>query len=121
MKKRLLIFTLLALVFMCTKNVYAFDSSNYKNRGLCGNFEVASFDSNGSINKVACYGSYNEAKTFIEEQKRKGNYEVTKYSTERKEKKAKGEVVDAWYRVTLVKDFNDEKEPLVSYDEEEDE
>lgn len=63
----------------------------------------------------------NEAKTFIEEQKRKGNYEVTKYSTERKEKKAKGEVVDAWYRVTLVKDFNDEKEPLVSYDEEEDE
>ena len=65
MKKRLLIFTLLALVFMCTKNVYAFDSSNYKNRGLCGNFEVASFDSNGSINKVACYGSYNEAKTFM--------------------------------------------------------
>ena len=65
MKKCLLIFTLLALVFMCTKNVYAFDSSNYKNRSLCGNFEVASFDSNGSINKVACYSSYNEAKTFM--------------------------------------------------------
>lgn len=59
----------------------------------------------------------NEAKTFIEEQKRKGNYEVTKYSTERREKKAKGEVVDAWYRVTLVKDFNDEKEPLSEYEE----
>jgi len=58
-----------------------------------------------------------EAKTFIEEQKRKGNYEVTKYSTERKEKKTKGEVVDAWYRVTLVKDFNDEKEPLSEYEE----
>ena len=58
-----------------------------------------------------------EAKIFIEEQKRKGNYEVTKYSTERKEKKTKGEVVDAWYRVTLVKDFNDEKEPLSEYEE----
>lgn len=58
-----------------------------------------------------------EAKTFIEEQKRKGNYEVTKYSTERKEKKTKGEVVDTWYRVTLVKDFNDEKEPLSEYEE----
>lgn len=61
----------------------------------------------------------NEAKSFIEEQKRKGNYEVTKYSTERREKKTKGEVVDAWYRVTLVKDFNDEKEPLVAYEDEE--
>ena len=58
-----------------------------------------------------------EAKTFIEEQKRKGNYEVTKYSTERKEKITKGEVVDAWYRVTLVKDFNDEKEPHSEYEE----
>ena len=65
MKKRLLIISLLALIFMCNKNVYAFDSNNYKNRGLCGNYEVASFESNGAINKVACYGSYNEAKTYM--------------------------------------------------------
>lgn len=65
--------------------------------------------------------SESEAKTFIEDQKRKGNYEVVKYSTERKERKMKGEVVDAWYRVTLVKSYNDEKEPLVSYMEDDDE
>ena len=61
--------------------------------------------------------SETEAKEFIEKQKKR--YEINKYSTERKEKKLKGEVVDAWYRVTLVKDFNDEKEPMFSYEEEE--
>lgn len=65
--------------------------------------------------------SENEAKLFIEEQKKSPEYELTKYATERKEKKVKGEVVDAWYRVTIVKEFNDEKEPLVPYSPEESE
>lgn len=65
--------------------------------------------------------SENEAKLFIEEQKKNPEYELTKYATERKEKKIKGEVVDAWYRVTLVKEFNDEKEPLTPYSPEESE
>lgn len=54
----------------------------------------------------------NEAKEFIEEQKRAAEqYVVSKYSSEYKEKKIKGEVEDSWYRVTIVKDFNNEKEP----------
>lgn len=65
--------------------------------------------------------SENEAKLFIEEQKKSPEYELTKYATERKEKKIKGEVVDAWYRVTLVKEFNDEKEPLTPYSQKESE
>ena len=57
-----------------------------------------------------------EAKNFIEQQKKK--YTVHKYSSEYKEKKIKGQVADAWYRVTLVKDYNDEKEPAEAYIEE---
>lgn len=53
----------------------------------------------------------NEAKNFINEQKQSNAYNVVKYSCELKEKKVKGEVADTWYRVTLVKDFNDEKDP----------
>jgi hypothetical protein len=54
----------------------------------------------------------NEAKAFIESQKERAeNYVVSKYSSEYKEKKTKGEVIDSWFRVTIVKDFNDEKEP----------
>ena len=65
MKKRLLMFSILILFFMSVKDVYAFDSSNYKNRALCGNFEVAKFESNGTITKVGCYGNYSEAKNFM--------------------------------------------------------
>ena len=65
MKKRLLMFSILVLAFMCTKNVYAFDSSNYKNRALCGTFEVASFNSDGSVSKVSCYSDYSAAKSYM--------------------------------------------------------
>ena len=65
MKKRLLIFSILILFFVSVKDVYAFDSNNYKNRALCGNFEVAKFESNGTITKVACYGNYGDAKNFM--------------------------------------------------------
>ena len=52
-----------------------------------------------------------EAKTLIEEAKAGNNYIVKKYSSQYKEKKQKGEVVDAWYKVVLVKSFTSEKEP----------
>ena len=65
MKKSLLIISLLTLFFVSVKDVYAFDSNNYKNRALCGNFEVAKFESNGTITKVACYGNYGDAKNFM--------------------------------------------------------
>ena len=61
-----------------------------------------------------------EAKTFIEEQKKESRYALKKYASELKERKQKGEIVDSWYQVTLVKTFNDPKEPFeeitVSYE-----
>ena len=45
---------------------------------------------------------------------------LSKYSSVQRQRKAKGEVVDEWYRVVLTKVFDDEKEPIgsttVSYD-----
>ena len=62
-----------------------------------------------------------EAKELIETAKAGKNYVLKKYTSQYKERKQKGEVVDAWYKVTLVKYFNDEKEPdsqvEVTYDE----
>ena len=55
--------------------------------------------------------SETEAKKVIEEAKADKNYTLSKYSSEYKCSKSKGEVVDEWYRVILTKDFNVEKEP----------
>lgn len=56
--------------------------------------------------------SETEAKAFIEEQKKDASYALKKYSSERKERKVKGEIVDEWMQVILVKTFNDPKEPV---------
>lgn len=56
----------------------------------------------------------NEVKTFIEELKSDPNFEIAKYSSQKKEKKKGGEVVDEWIRFEVVKLFDDEKEPLNS-------
>ena len=55
--------------------------------------------------------SENDAKQQIEEAKSGRNYILKKYTSQYKERKQKGEVVDAWYKVTLVKEFTNEKEP----------
>ena len=55
--------------------------------------------------------SEGEAKQLIEESKKDRNFTLSKYSSEYKCSKAKGEVVDEWYRVILTKDFTPEKEP----------
>lgn len=52
-----------------------------------------------------------EAKRLIEDAKKDRNFTLVKYLSEMREQKAKGEVVDSWYRVTLTKGFTDEKEP----------
>ena len=61
-----------------------------------------------------------EAKELIEQAKQGDNYTLKKYTSQYKERKQKGEIVDAWYKVTLVKYFTSEKEPdlqvEVSYD-----
>lgn len=51
------------------------------------------------------------AKQLIEDAKADGCGEIMKYSCVYKEKKAKGEVVDSWYLVTLNRHFSDEKAP----------
>ena len=64
--------------------------------------------------------SEGEAKQLIEAAKKDSNFELTKYASEYKCTKKKGEVEDEWYRVTLTKEFTSEKEPdrftEISYD-----
>ena len=75
------------------------------------------------IRRVETYraDSEQEAKDFIEKNKASKKYSLVKYSSEYKEKKAKGEVEDSWLRVVLTKDFNDEKDPMEEYIEEDEE
>lgn len=56
------------------------------------------------------------AAALIDETKAETKYILAKYSSVKKEKKAKGEIVDEWYQVTLVKKFNDEKDPISNID-----
>ena len=48
---------------------------------------------------------------MIEEAKKDNRFVLTKHASQYKERKAKGEVIDAWYKVSLTKSFNEEKEP----------
>lgn len=63
-----------------------------------------------------------EATQLIEESKKEAGYILQKYSSQYKERKAKGEVIDAYFKVTLTKFFTDEKEPefqtKVTYEQE---
>ena len=59
--------------------------------------------------------SEKEAAALIEEAKADRNFVLTKYNCEHKERKQKGEVIDAFYRVTLTKFFTDEKEPALNH------
>lgn len=56
-----------------------------------------------------------EVEAFIAEAK-KANYELKKYTSEYKEVKSKKEVIDSYFKVTLTKGFNDEKEPASQVD-----
>ena len=65
------------------------------------------------ISTVETYRVNNESdvEALIAEAKVAREYELAKYTREYKEKKSKGEIIDAWYKVTLTKKFTDEKEP----------
>lgn len=62
-----------------------------------------------------------EAKNLIEEAKHNSQYTVVKSSSEIKNLKQKGEIVDEWRRVMITKSFTSEKEPdtqiLPNYEE----
>ncbi len=59
--------------------------------------------------------SEEEAKRLIEESKGSHQYSVIKSTDEIKNTKQKGEIVDEWHRVTITKDFNNEKEPMIQF------
>ena len=52
-----------------------------------------------------------EATRAIEEAKTDKSYVLGKYTSEHKEQKSKGEVIDEYWKLTLTKLFNDIKEP----------
>lgn len=53
-----------------------------------------------------------EAAAFIEQKKKDSRFTLSKYTSTLKKRKEKGEVVETWYAVTLVAEFNDEKDPI---------
>ena len=55
-----------------------------------------------------------EAVQLIEDAKKDNHFVLSKYSSQFKERKQKGEVIDSWYQVSLKKTFTDEKEPEFS-------
>lgn len=52
-----------------------------------------------------------EVETFLQELKADPRFTVAKYSSTKKERKEKKEVVDEWIHFEVTKLFNDEKEP----------
>ena len=52
-----------------------------------------------------------DAEKLIKEAKGAKEYSLKKYSSEEKFVKQKGEVVDSWYRVSLTKEWDNEKKP----------
>lgn len=52
-----------------------------------------------------------EANSLVEEAKKASEYEVIKSTIENRTSKAKGEIIDEWRRVTITKEFSEEKEP----------
>lgn len=54
----------------------------------------------------------NEVEEIIERAKETSTAKPPKHSAEYKERKQKGEVVDAWWKVSVTNYFNDEKEPM---------
>ena len=55
------------IYFISITNTFAYSSSDYSNRGLCGAYELASFKSNGSIDRVNCYSDYYQAKAAMQQ------------------------------------------------------
>jgi hypothetical protein len=55
--------------------------------------------------------SEKEVEEFLKELKADSRFTVAKYTSTKKEKKAKGEVIDEWIRFEVTKLFNDEAEP----------
>ena len=75
-----------------------------------------------STTEVYRVDSEAECAEIIDTAKRNPQFELKKYTSVKKERKQKGEIIDEWYNLSLTKVFDDEKEPSgsvkVSYDTE---
>ena len=66
MKKKILLLVLSVFcIIIFPKETYAFSSENYKNKSLCGNYEVAGMHSDGVIDPVACLNTFEEAQAWM--------------------------------------------------------
>lgn len=55
--------------------------------------------------------SEEQVKQIIEEAKNDKHFIVKKYTSQFKERKQKGEIIDAYWKLSITKEFADEKEP----------
>ena len=62
---------------------------------------------------VETYRLPNEAavETFLQELKEDPRFTIAKYTSTKKERKAKGEIIDEWIHFEVTKLFNDERNP----------
>ena len=64
-----------------------------------------------STTEVYRVDSEDQVKQIIEEAKNDNHFILTKYTSQYKERKQKGEVVDSYWKLSLTKQFTSEKEP----------
>ena len=83
-KRKLLIFLFILFTCFYIKDVKAFSADNYRYRGLCGNFEVARFNKDGSINTLSCHSNYESAKTAMQNNGEDGTAVLAKVNGESK-------------------------------------
>ena len=66
MKKKLLLLSLIVLgIILYPKETYAFSSEDYKNKSLCGTYEVAGMHADGVIDPVACFSVFEDAQAWM--------------------------------------------------------
>lgn len=65
--KKIFLLGIIFLTIFCIgpKETFAFSSSDYEYRNLCGNFEVATFQSNGTIATISCHSTYEQARNSM--------------------------------------------------------
>lgn len=61
MKKNLILLLFSLPLILSVLDVDAFSSADYKNRTLCGTYELASFHTDGVIETVSCHSTFEEA------------------------------------------------------------
>ena len=66
MKRKLWFLSLVVLgILLYPKDTYAFSQANYEYKSLCGNFEVAGMHTDGVIDPVGCFNTFDEANNFM--------------------------------------------------------